>query len=327
MTHEIIYVSFEDLIYPVKLIVDQNIVSKLPITRVAEVLERFGFTSADIGDVNTRSSSRHTGIDCLRLTRDSIRCQVTEAEVVFSEAIADDQIERIKAEMHALLVTRVEILSNAAEQNSSSALINLLQNQRRACVSDMYYALHNAIAAIQEYYLFRGELDQARIPEELSRDTVEQESRLGHCSPFVAEPIINTDHLKLLWETDLEDILTNSNLRANRDARDREPHRNPFVWFAFMLREILESDSVPEAKAAHQQEAEELAGQIHHKLTHLELESLGIGGKNNNIEIGFKQLHRDVLAMLSDLEGRTRFSWLRSDYELVTKKRNQVCRD
>jgi hypothetical protein len=42
---------------------------------------------------------------------------------------------------------------------------------------------------------------------------------------------------------------------------------------------------------------------------------------------GTAEDNKQLQTIRSDGEGRTRFSWLRSDYELVTKKRNQVCRD
>lgn len=317
MAHEILYVERGDIIYPVKLIVDAKIDSRLSLRAVEQTLTQFGFISPDISDVRgVEGVPRSADMHYAAMIRGDTICQFSPTEVAFSNPITDEEIERIRTEIHALLVTRVEILSGAAEQNASSALINLLQNQRRACVSDMYYASHNAIAALQEYFLLQGRLDHTRINiDELSREASGDESRLGHCSPAVARPIVSVDHLRLLWESDTEDILCHPDLQASKDVRDRQPHRSPYVWLSIMLKRLLTpTDSKPETEPGrratflerrHQvreslhQEVVDLVKQAAQKLDSLELEPLGLGGKNEEVEKDFKKVYTDIRHLLT----------------------------
>ncbi|MBC1269981.1 hypothetical protein GNF07_23245, partial [Trichormus variabilis FSR] len=298
MPRDIIYIDRNDLIYPVKLVIDKNIEWKFSVPKVVEILEKIGFKDSSS---KFSFSSRSSRAFFVKLNRGYLHCQVSSVEVAFSDNIQDQEIEQIKTNLYSLLVSRVSILINAAEQNSSSALINLMQNQRRACVSDSYYALHNSIAALQEHYLFQENLDESRIPSELSRETAEEESRLGHCSPAIAKPLVNTKNLDILWEKDVEDILTSTDLKASSNARDKEPHRSPFIWLSLMLREVTKLNSEEEKSTPQHKHICDLVKQIYKKIKTLEMSSLGIGGKNDVIEKDFKQIHQTIIQMNNDL--------------------------
>ncbi|MEH1967594.1 hypothetical protein [Nostoc sp.] len=297
MPREIIYVDRTDLIYPVKLVIDKNIEWKFSVPKVVEILEKIGFKDLSSNFSFSSTSSRAFFV---KLYRGSLECQISSVEVAFSDNVPDQQIEQIKNNLYSLLVSRVSILINAAEQNASSALINLMQNQRRACVSDSYYALHNSIAALQEHYLFQKNLDENRISSELSRETAEEESRLGHCSPAVARPVVNTKNLDILWEKDVEDILTSTDLKAS-NIRDKEPHRSPFIWLSLMLREVIKLNAEEEKSKQQYKDVCNLIKQIYEKISNLEMSSLGIGGKNEAIENDFKQVHEMIIEMNNNL--------------------------
>lgn len=171
----------QDGLYPLKFIINEEVELKFPRGKVVTLLEEMGF--------RTMGKFVHRG-KIIELRSNTHRAFLTDRELLFSEDMPTRAKDSLQANLYSLLVQRITILNQAAHQKSEAAKINLLQNQRRASVSDAYYAIFTAFGSLIEYVKlnFSGEIfnDVAE-----GAFDIDPEDKRNHFTPEEAAKIKN----------------------------------------------------------------------------------------------------------------------------------------
>lgn len=210
-------IQSDDSLYPLKYTINGEIDVAFPLSKVIDLLEELNFRT-------TRRLASYEKV--IELRKGTSRVYLTEKEIAFSESLPTKLRDSLHSQLFALLVTRVRILNQAAIQNSEAAKINLLQNQRRACVSDAYYAVFTSIGSLIEHIKDNclSEIFARILEDALDEDP---EDRRNHFTPKEAEKlsirfceiVSNISDKEIVLEKELCDFST-----------EKLSRRNPFVW-------------------------------------------------------------------------------------------------
>jgi hypothetical protein len=202
-------------LYPTKFLIEE-IGLNFPKRKVAEILETMGF-------INKTGFIRKEFIE---LRKESNRCYLTDKEIVFTERLTTKEKDSLHAQLFNLLVTRVRVFNQAALQKCEASKINLLQNQRRACVSDAYYGCFTAFGSLIEY-IKHNHLNElfCEINEKALDD--DKEDKRKHFTPEVAEKVCQCFN-------ELICHLEGGNVKLSIDTCDfsskKLSRKNPFIW-------------------------------------------------------------------------------------------------
>ncbi|MEQ7807681.1 hypothetical protein [Priestia aryabhattai] len=205
-----------------------------PVNQTIILLEEMGFA------ISNKSTLQKSTIE-LR-SNDNV-AYLTRKELNFLNNLPSGKAEYLKSKLHELLVTRIKILNQAAKQNSNAAIINLLQDQRRASVSDTYYSLFNSLGSLIEH------TKEIHLKEIFQQQTTIQELNFEdnrkHGTPEEAKKIINRtakviETLKKKSFTVDEHILNFANESLSRT--------NSFLWLListyFIDKELSISETI-----------------------------------------------------------------------------------
>lgn len=243
-----------------------------PVTKITNYLESEGyiFTSAE----------SHNGYVVMRKVDNNSKVVITGNAVLFNK-IENDCKEKYKQTFYKYLISRAKIYYQSAVQNNKAAKINLLQNQRRTSISNMYYSLHNGFAALIEFYKL----------EDLSDDIIleilneEEESKLEHFTPVaLAKFLENIDDILI---NEKEHFLNNELMNAGRmNSLD-----NPFSWLYPLFEQKMEDEKF-----------ETLVFKIEESLKNIELDNIAIdsGSRRFRFETQLKNLLSEILTLMDE---------------------------
>lgn len=195
---------------------------KFPISRVISFLEEEGFILSYV------ESSKNSAI----LYRGEEKTVVGEKFVAF-ETLTSTEKEKHKQNLYKFLILRYKIFYQSALQNTKAAKINLIQNQRRTCVSNMYYSLHNSFASMVEYY--KAELsDNEKLLEPES--DYDDETKLEHFIPRGLK--VFTENIDEIIILNKEEIIMNEKMNTGRV----KSYENPFTWIIPLFYDLTSTD-------------------------------------------------------------------------------------
>lgn len=219
-----------DDLYPLKFIINEAVELKFPKRRVVTLLEEMGFRI--IGKYVYREK-------IIELRLNTHRAFLTERELLFSEDLPTRAKDSLQANLYSLLVQRITILNQAAHQNAEAAKINLLQSQRRASVSDAYYAIFTAFGSLIEY----TKHNYSAIFNDVTEGSfdVDPEDKRNHFTPEEASKIQN----RILGiVSDVQSKLVNINERVlsfNFENNLSLSRTNSFVWVIITICFLFEN--------------------------------------------------------------------------------------
>jgi len=212
----------EDTLYPLKFTINEELELFFPIRKVIELLSEIGFTT---------QRSIYTPHGVVELRCGTNRAYLTGKELLFTEDLPVKTQDNLHAHLFALLVTRIRILNQAAVQNSEAAKINLLQNQRRACVSDAYYAVFTALGSLIQYI---KDTFLSQNISSISEDAfeVDPEDRRNHFTPEEAQKI----YVRL---NEIISDFKNKRVRLDKEScqisSENISRKNSFLWTIFCI--------------------------------------------------------------------------------------------
>ncbi|MEH7236231.1 hypothetical protein [Bacillus sp. JJ1562] len=217
---ESVIIEKSDLLHEVIFEISENAQDiKFPIQRVVDYLIDKGYA------VN----NSETTITAYILYKENKKVVVTSNFICF-ESLGQNDRERYKQNFYTYIISRSKIYYQSAVQNTKAAKINLIQNQRRTCVSNMYYALHNSFASMVEYYKSEMLLNKQLLEEENSSD---DETKLEHFVPRALEVFV--ENIDDILVSDKEEFITNSSMNAGRF----KSYENPFAWIFPLFSECI----------------------------------------------------------------------------------------
>ncbi|MFJ7306711.1 hypothetical protein [Peribacillus frigoritolerans] len=203
---------------------------KYPIQRVIDFLVSEGYS---ISIAESRNTS-------FILYKNKAKTSVTENFISFEKLEQIDR-ERYKQKFYKYLISRSKIFYQSALQNAKAAKINLIQNQRRTCVSNMYYSLHNSFASMVEFYKSEMLVDKTIL--ELD-NTSEDESKLEHFTPMALEVFLN--NIDEILKSGKEDFIPRKEMNAGRI----KSFENPFTWIFPLFSDSFEKEKYLDMVAA-----------------------------------------------------------------------------
>ncbi len=115
----------------------ENTDIQFPLIRVKNFLVDQGFTFKEYESTE----------EILILSRNGKRAIVCPYAISFQE-LEDREEEKFNQVFNSYIISRSKIFFESAIQNQKASKINLIQNQRRTCVSNMYYSIHNCFCRI-----------------------------------------------------------------------------------------------------------------------------------------------------------------------------------
>lgn len=191
---------------------------KFPRRRVSELLAHFGYLESRSGYLPGKVVEFRNN--------NGGRAFLTDTEIVFSQPLSPKAEEQLRAQLFSILIDRIWILNQAARQNAEAAKLNLLQNQRRACASDAYYALFLALGSLIDH------VKQSCPNQAFSTITdgaleEDPEDKREHLTPECAEPI--ADHWNCIANAVL-DGQVELHLTDCVVSQFRVSRKNPFAW-------------------------------------------------------------------------------------------------
>ncbi|MBY0214609.1 hypothetical protein [Priestia aryabhattai] len=203
-----------------------------PINQTIILLKEMGFA------ISNKTTLQKSTIE-LR-SNDNV-AYLTKKELNFLNNLPSGKAEYLKSKLHELLVTRIKILNQAAKQNSNAAIINLLQDQRRASVSDTYYSLFNSLGSLIEH------TKEIHLKEIFQQQTTMQELNFEdnrkHGTPDEAKKIIN--RTAKIIETLKNKSFTVDN-RIMNFANESLSRTNSFLWLLISTYFINEEVQISE---------------------------------------------------------------------------------
>ncbi|MGK3722943.1 hypothetical protein ACSLFS_28165 [Priestia megaterium] len=203
-----------------------------PINQTIILLKEMGFA------ISNKTTLQKSTIE-LR-SNDNV-AYLTKKELNFLNNLPSGKAEYLKSKLHELLVTRIKILNQAAKQNSNAAIINLLQDQRRASVSDTYYSLFNSLGSLIEH------TKETHLKEIFQQQTTMQELNFEdnrkHGTPDEAKKIIN--RTAKIIETLKNKSFTVDN-RIMNFANESLSRTNSFLWLLISTYFINEEVQISE---------------------------------------------------------------------------------
>ncbi|AJS57780.1 hypothetical protein [Paenibacillus sp. IHBB 10380] len=180
-----------------------------PMPRVIEYLKKEGFIIS--------FTETYGNVTVLR--RQGAKAIVTEMTICF-EKLDSGEKEKFHQNFHSYIVSRAKIFFESALQNNNAAKINLIQNQFRTCVSNMYYSLHNSFASMVENYKSTI-IENEDIKKSISSE--DEETTLGHFTPNSLEIFLTT--IDDICQSEREEFLVRPEL-----GRGKKSYENPFAW-------------------------------------------------------------------------------------------------
>ena len=199
LLHEVIYEIVDDA---------QDI--KYPIQRVVDFLLTEGYM------ISKFESTKTSYI----LYKGNAKTTVTENFISF-EKLEQNERERYKQNFYKYLISRSKIFYQSALQNAKAAKINLIQNQRRTCVSNMYYSLHNSFASLVEFYKSDLVIEHNLLELENEKD---DEAKLEHFIPKGLEVFLT--NIDDILDAEKEEFINNERMNVGRI----KSFENPFSW-------------------------------------------------------------------------------------------------
>ncbi|NRG28294.1 hypothetical protein HRF69_14315, partial [Bacillus circulans] len=158
---------------------------------------------------------------------------VVTSDFICFETLGQTDRERYKQNFYTYIISRSKIYYQSAVQNTKAAKINLIQNQRRTCVSNMYYALHNSFASMVEHYKSEMLLNKQLLEEESSND---DETKLEHFVPRALEVFVR--NIDDILASHKEEFIANPSMNAGRF----KSYENPFAWIFPLFSECIEDN-------------------------------------------------------------------------------------
>ncbi|MGQ7886814.1 hypothetical protein [Paenibacillus sp. WC2504] len=184
---------------------------KFPINRVSEYLVSEGYIVDSVLN-NSRDAT---------LFKDGKKVLVSNNAICF-EKIDSTEKEKYKQKFFTYIISRSKIFFQSVLQNEKSSRINLIQNQLRTCVSNMYYTLHNSFASMVEYYKAEYLINQDL--KEIWNKNDDEETMLGHFVPDALK--VTLKKMKIIIESDKESCLQGDTLKSGK----LKSYQNPFSW-------------------------------------------------------------------------------------------------
>ncbi|MBP1080970.1 hypothetical protein ACFFJQ_06505 [Bacillus capparidis] len=254
LLHEVIYVIDDDA---------QEI--KYPIQRVVDFLLSEGY-------LISKSESKRTSFV---LYKNKVKTTITENFISFQKL---EQVyrERYKQNFYKYLISRSKIYYQSALQNAKASKINLIQNQRRTCVSNMYYSLHNSFASMVEFYKTEKVIDKSIL--ELD-NTNEDETKLEHFTPIALEAFKN--NIDEILISGKEDFISRQEMNAGR----MKSFENPFTWIFPLFSELFKEEKFTE-----------MVETMVESLNKVNIENLGIdtSSRCSSFEIQLKLILKEI---------------------------------
>ncbi|MFR1315302.1 MAG: hypothetical protein ACLSBN_06410 [Clostridium perfringens] len=251
---------------------------KFPIDRIEEYLISEGYKK-----INIESNKFFTV-----MSKDENKVFVGENVICF-EVLSEDLKEKYKQKILSFIILRYKIFSDATIQNIESAKINLIQNKLRTCVSNMYYALHNGISAMVEYYKSINDISNSI---ESNNDDLDDEAFLGHFTPAAFKVFL--ENINGICTKEKEDYLRTNDMKCGR----MKSINNPFSWiFPLFYGEI---NSIGDEKNEFEILIENMATAI----MDVSLENIAVDDtqKRSNFEKELKQSLEDIKTIINDEE-------------------------
>ncbi|OTW84072.1 hypothetical protein GVV68_01390 (plasmid) [Bacillus cereus] len=195
-----------------------------PIMKVVDYLIREGYVISQAESTKT----------AFVLYKENKKTVVTETFIAF-ESLSQSDRERYKQNFYTYIISRSKIYFQSAVQNSKASKINLIQNQRRACVSNMYYTLHNSFASMVEFYKNEMLINHELFEEENKNDDeAKDETKLEHFVPIALQVFV--DNIDDIVSSEKEKFISNPKMNAGRI----KSHENPFTWIFPLFADLLE---------------------------------------------------------------------------------------
>ncbi|SFS45039.1 hypothetical protein [Paenibacillus sp. 453mf] len=148
---------------------NMNMEVKFPINRISDYLGQQGYTR-DYQSTN----------QIVVMYKDGKKVAITTSAICF-EVLDSSVKEKYKQKFYSYIISRSKIFFESALQNNKASKINLIQNQLRTCVSNMYYTLHNSFASMVEFYKTEHLINED-IKENWGNNE-DEETMLGHFIP------------------------------------------------------------------------------------------------------------------------------------------------
>ncbi|TCI22841.1 hypothetical protein [Exiguobacterium sp. SL-9] len=179
-------------------------------------------------EISLHESSNYSYI----LYKDENKVTVTEMFISFV-ALEPSLREPYRQKFYKYLISRSKIFYESAVHNISAAKINLIQNQRRPCLSNMYYALHNSLSSLIESY--RNEIMS---DDNLEVDfSGEEEAKIDHFNPDLFQVYLN--NIDTLLNKSEETFLEHKFMHVNRT----KIHENPYTWIIPVFSQHVNDDN------------------------------------------------------------------------------------
>ncbi|WP_404292623.1 hypothetical protein LG276_19840 [Cytobacillus kochii] len=264
LLHEVIYLIADDV---------PDI--KFPVQRVVDFLLSEGYT------ISISESQKTSFI----LYKNKAKTSVTENFISFEKLEQIDR-ERYKQNFYKYLISRSKIFYQSALQNAKAAKINLIQNQRRTCVSNMYYSLHNSFASMVEFYKSEMLIDKKIL--ELD-NTSEDETKLEHFTPIALGVFIN--NIDEILKSGKEDFISSKEMNAGR----MKSFENPFTWIFPLYSNLLEEEKFLE-----------MVETMVESLDKVNIENLGVDTSSRRY--GFENQLKSILTKIRETSKEDRIS-------------------
>ncbi|APT50451.1 hypothetical protein BV454_03450 [Bacillus altitudinis] len=241
---------------------------KFPVERVVDYLLEEGYI------INNTETTKTVYI----LYKENKKTVVTSNFISF-EKLGQNDRERYKQNFYTYVISRSKIYFQSAVQNVKAAKINLIQNQRRTCVSNMYYALHNSFASMVEFYKSEMLLNKQLIEDESNND---DETKLEHFVPKALQAFV----------TNIDDILTSENEEFIKNQKMNvgrvKSHENPFAWIFPLFINWIEDEKFVE-----------IINSMNDALQNVNLENFGID--NTSRRSGFENQLKENLTIIREI--------------------------
>lgn len=251
---------------------------KFPIQRVVNYLLKEGY-------ILNKTESTKTAYT---LFKDNKKTVVTNNFISF-ETLEQGDRERYKQNFYTYVISRSKIYYQSAVQNTKAAKINLIQNQRRTCVSNMYYSLHNSFASMVEFYKTEMLVNEHLLDEESSN---EDETKLEHFVPRGLEVLVN--NIDDILTAEKEEYISNSKMDSGRT----KSFENPFSWIFPLFVDLMEDKKFIE-----------IVNSMSDALQNVNLENYGVD--NTFRRSGFENQLKENLIKIRELS---------QDGEIIDKK-------
>lgn len=216
-------IESSDLIHEVIYRVSNNVDDvKFPLQKISLYLKENGYV------LSNRESNRKMYV----LYKDENKAILTESFISF--VVLEEKLrEPYRQIFYKHLISRSKIFYESAVHNINASKINLIQNQRRPCLSNMYYALHNSFSSLIETYRTEFVVDKDL---EINFGD-EEETKINHFVPRSLKVFI--DNIDTILEDEADNFLTHDFMKVG----PAEVYENPFSWIIPVFSKHLESES------------------------------------------------------------------------------------